>query len=49
LIGGALITAEIANNYNREVFCIPGNVGEKCFSRMQLFYSDEQGNARGKC
>ena len=27
--GGALITAEIANNYNRDVFCIPGKVGEK--------------------
>ncbi len=26
--GGALITAEIASNYNRDVFCIPGNVGQ---------------------
>jgi DNA processing protein len=26
--GGALITAEIANNYNKDVFAFPGSVGE---------------------
>lgn len=26
--GGALITAEIANSYNKDVFAIPGNVGQ---------------------
>jgi len=35
--GGALITAEIANNYNREVFCIPGNVGEKFSAGCNYF------------
>jgi DNA processing protein len=35
--GGALITAEIANSYNRDVFCIPGKVGDK-FSEGTNFF-----------
>ncbi len=27
--GGALITAEIANSYNKDVFCFPGNIDHK--------------------
>jgi DNA processing protein len=35
--GGALITAEIANNYNRDVFCVPGKAGEKYSAGCNYF------------
>lgn len=37
LNGGALITAEIANNYNRDVFCVPGMAGEKFSAGCNYF------------
>lgn len=35
--GGALITAEIASSYNRDVFCIPGNVNQKFSAGTNYF------------
>ena len=32
--GGALITAEIANSYNRDVFAFPGRIGDDLFRRV---------------
>lgn len=35
--GGALITAEIANGYNRDVFAVPGRVGDTFSEGCNLF------------
>lgn len=34
--GGALITAEYANQYNKEVFAVPGNLGQICSEGCNL-------------
>ncbi len=35
--GGALITGEIANSYSRDVFAVPGKVGDKCSEGCNYF------------
>jgi DNA processing protein len=42
--GGALITAEVANNYNRDVFCIPGRVGDKFSEGCNRFIRTNKAN-----
>jgi DNA processing protein len=34
--GGAVITADIANSYNRDVFAVPGKVHDKCSDGCHL-------------
>jgi DNA processing protein len=34
--GGALITADIANSYNRDVFAVPGRIGDPCSEGTNL-------------
>ncbi|MFL5764429.1 MAG: DNA-processing protein DprA [Bacteroidia bacterium] len=35
--GGSLITADIANSYNRDVFAFPGRVGDECSAGCNAF------------
>lgn len=42
--GGALITAEIANSYNRDVFAVPGKVGEKYSEGCNYFIKSHKAN-----
>ncbi len=30
IAGGAVITAQLANSYGRDVFCVPGRTGDRC-------------------
>jgi DNA processing protein len=42
--GGALITAEIANSYNRDVFAVPGRVGDKYSEGCNYFIKTNRAN-----
>jgi DNA processing protein len=42
--GGALITAEIANSYNRDVFAVPGNVNHEYSKGCNAFIRDNKAN-----
>ncbi|MDR1808820.1 MAG: DNA-processing protein DprA [Prevotella sp.] len=40
--GGALITAEIANSYNRDVFAVPGRITDSCSEGCNTLISDNK-------
>jgi len=40
--GGALITAEIANDYNRDVFAFPGRVDDECSAGCNLLIKNNK-------
>src|SRR5207244_3049113 len=42
LKGGALITADIANSYNRDVFAVPGKVNDPFSQGCNRFISDNK-------
>jgi DNA processing protein len=42
--GGALITAEIANSYNRDVFALPGRVGDSYSEGCNYFIKTNKAN-----
>jgi DNA processing protein len=47
--GGALITAELSNEYNRQVFAIPGNVGMKYSAGCNALIRDNKAHMVTSC
>jgi DNA processing protein len=44
ITGGALITAEIANGYNRDVFAVPGNLDAPCSEGCNMLIRNHKAN-----
>ena len=42
--GGALITADVANNYDREIFAVPGRVGDSYSEGCNKLIKDNKAN-----
>jgi DNA processing protein len=47
--GGSLITADLANDYNRDVFAIPGNVGQEYSIGCNLLIAKEKAHLITSC